>query len=172
MKVYRVEYIMGNNTYTAGILADDKDKALAFLKRTVKNVSRINSVSEGSVDTHGIDDAIIERIMKKNSKGELQEYERKLESLRNKRRSVESEYREYRDTMEDKVKMMEDELMKIKGDAAIKSETVYEKQTVYVCDECDAEMKTKAGLAAHKTKMHGDTKKTAAKKTKTSEESK
>lgn len=163
---------MGNNSYTAGILADDKDKALAFLKKTVNNVSRINSISEGSVDTHGIDDAIIERIMKKNKKGELQEYERKIESLRNKKRLIESEYREYRDTMEDKVKMMEDELMKIKGDALIKSETVYEKQPVYVCDECDAELKTKPGLAAHKTKMHGDSKKTTTKKTKTSEESK
>lgn len=150
MKVFKIDYEMGNANYSAGILADDKDKALNFLRKVVKNIKSINSVGVSGSDIHGIDDAIINRILEKNKKPQTNENEAKITSLRAKLKDAQAQLGEY----EEKFKAQEQELLNVRAELLTKRETIHEK--VYLCDLCDFETKTKQGLKLHKSKIHKD----------------
>ena len=152
MKVFKISYELNGVNYVAGILADEKDKAIHFLKKVVKNIKSINSISTEGTEIHGIDDAIVNRIIKKNKDSIEADYDKKIQSLRVKLRDAQQELYEN----ETKMKEQEKELVNLRAELLTKRETIYETVKLYLCDICDAEMKTKAGLKAHKSKMHKD----------------
>ncbi len=152
MKVFKINYELGSTNYTAGILADNKDKAVNFLKKVVKNIKAVNSIGTDGTDIHGVDDDIIDRIIKKHKDTIEDGYEKKLQSLRVKLRDAEKEIQDNKE----KFKKQEEELLHLRAESIPTRETVYETVKVYLCDICDAEVKTKAGLKTHKAKLHKD----------------
>jgi flagellar motility protein MotE (MotC chaperone) len=149
MRVFKINYEMPDNkTFTAGILADNKDKALAFLKKVVKNITRVNSISSSDTDVHGIDDNIIDKILKGRPSGD--ENAEVIEKLKEKMMALENRTKLKDEQLEmetEKIKKLQESL--VKKDLEIK-ELRDKGVENFVCETCGNSFTTAKGLKIHK----------------------
>lgn len=171
MRVFKVNYERGDGkSFVAGILSDDKDKALHFLRKNVPNVKRINSVSAGDADVHAITDEIVNRVIEQNKdkkteskqstqqvdttelekeKKKLQKDKDKIEydlqELKTENQSLKNRISDLKQKAE-RADMVEEQLEQIRTQGTL--------EKVYVCDICQQEFKSQGGLKSHKTRVH------------------
>ncbi len=157
MRVFKINYEMqGNKSFTAGILAENKDKALKFLKKTVGTIKRINSISSSDTDVHGIDDEIVKRILKKYDKVEVVKEEKTVnedKELQNKIKLLESENIEKLKEKDKHINKLNNDINNLTSELeSLRMDGV--KETVFICNICDAEFKSKVGMKQHRTRVH------------------
>lgn len=147
MKVFRINYETVKGSYSAGVLADTKDKAIAFVQRNTNGFKNISTIGTGN-DVHAIDDDIVDRAINQSSK--ITKYKEKIKKLNEYSQELEQELQDTRNELDAKQQQPTVSSKDLKE--ALKPGKDSEK--IYLCPYCDHEAKTKKGVKQHITKQH------------------
>jgi hypothetical protein len=155
MRIFKINYELANgNNLIVGVLADNKDRAVAHLKGKVNGVKRINSISAGESDLHTIDENIVKKICKGyTSNDESEKLKEKLISLENRTSVKIKELEENLAEEQKKVNELKIKLQETQKQLKESKETE-PKETKYACEICGKSFKTAKGLKIHKKSAH------------------
>jgi hypothetical protein len=168
MKLFRVNYeIKGNKgqSFTAGIIANSKEKAIDMIYRKVGVSIRVLSIGMGG-DVNAIDDEIADIIIKKS--GEVEKLKKKVKNLTNELKNLETQYesdvahyqerldaKEQQDTQSVSSAALRDAMRANQAKQPQVEEKIIEKK-LYICPYCEFETEKKQGLKTHIARMHKD----------------